>query len=134
MPFAVHKQFLIYQVVHYLLPCFQFALLKVTDSTYHRLLNQILCNLSNSHQIDLHDVQSKESDMMILLSLPVKFRMYDILLLVYQDAATQEFLFQFHHKDLIFLAHRWLKYYFYLLCSNALFTRRCNAYLPRITC
>ena len=40
---------------------------------------------------------------MILLSLPVKSHMYDILLLVYQDAATQEFLFQFHRKDLIFL-------------------------------
>ena len=41
--------------------------------------------------------------MMILLSLPVKSHMYDILLLVYQDAATQESLFQFHRKDLIFL-------------------------------
>lgn len=41
--------------------------------------------------------------MMILLSLLVKSHMYDILLLVYQDAATQEFLFQFHRKDLIFL-------------------------------
>ena len=41
--------------------------------------------------------------MTILLSLLVKSHMYDILLLVYQDAATQEFLFQFHRKDLIFL-------------------------------
>ena len=73
--------------------------------------------------------------MTILLSLLVKSHMYDILLLVYQDAATQEFLFQFHRKDLIFLIRLLTDYCFHSLYSNALFTRRCNAnYLPIGTC
>ena len=64
--------------------------------------------------------------MMILLSLPVKSHMYDILLLVYQDAATQEFLFQFHRKDLIFLIRLSPIY----TRSKASFNVRTNLFTP----
>ena len=63
---------------------------------------------------------------MILLSLLVKSHMYDILLLVYQDAATQEFLFQFHRKDLIFLIRLSSIY----TRSKASFNVRTNLFTP----